>query len=193
MRWRLFFLILLVWGGCYFTASFWGVHKGVLLPATYVDQSIPFLKWTLWFYVLEYTMIPVAFILIRSEENFLDMVYALLTVIVISSAIFLLFPTLMPRPEICGESFLDAAFRLLHLLNPPTNCFPSMHVSLSVTVSVYMLRESKILGACSFIFAFLVIISTLTTKQHYFADILGGFAVSWVSIQIVKYSRKLVC
>ena len=190
MRWRLFFLILLVWGGCYFTASFFGIPRAAVLPSTWIDQSVPFLKWTLWFYVLEYTMIPLAFVLIRTEAILVDLVYTLLVGIVLSSVIFLLFPTFIPRPEIYGNSLLDTAFRALHLIDAPTNCFPSMHVSLSVTVSAYLFKESKSFGTAAFLLTLLVIISTLTTKQHYFADILGGIGVSWISIRIVNYSRK---
>jgi hypothetical protein len=46
----------------------------------------------------------------------------------LSAAVFLLWPGTMDRPEIRGSGFFDAWMRLLYRIDPPTNLFPSLHV-----------------------------------------------------------------
>ncbi|MEI6790346.1 MAG: phosphatase PAP2 family protein [Myxococcaceae bacterium] len=186
MRWRFFWITVITLAGCYFCAALFGLPRGCLLPNTWVDHSVPFLKWSVWIYVLEYPMLPVAFFLVRTEPNFTRMASSLIISILISSLIFLVFPTLIERPVILNLDTTDALWQCLHWMDAPTNCFPSLHVSIAAVIAVYAHRESKIFGIVSFILAALIILSTLTTKQHYFVDVLGGLLVSWIAIRIAE-------
>jgi membrane-associated phospholipid phosphatase len=193
MRWSYFFSVLSVFAVFYFGASFFGTPRATVLEPTIIDQYTPFLDWTIWIYSAEYIMLPLAFLLIRRGDVAKALTFSLAIAISVSSLIFFWFPTVMMRPILHGSSFNEWAMRLLHWVDPPTNCFPSLHVSMMILLAIYLYKESKPWGVFSWILAVLVSVSTLTTKQHYFVDVLGGILVAWVSVRLtglwMRYSK----
>ncbi len=186
MRWSYLFYVLLVFEIFYFGASFFGTPRAAVLEPTLVDQAMPFIGWTVWIYASEYVMLPLAFLLIRDGNNAKSLACALSSAIIISSLVFFWFPTVMIRPKLLGADIHEQAMKLLHWVDPPTNCFPSLHVSMMILLAIYLSKESKNWGLLSWILALLVSVSTLTTKQHYFVDVLGGILVAWASVQLTS-------
>ncbi len=184
MRWSYLISVLSVFAVLYFGASFFGTSRATVLDPTIVDRYVPFLGWTVWVYSSEYVMLPLAFLLIRKNNIARGLTLALGIAIFLSSLVFFWFPTVMMRPKLQGSSLSEVAMRLLHWVDPPTNCFPSLHVSIMILLAIYLSKESKSWGIFSWILAVLVSISTLTTKQHYFVDILGGILVAWASVRL---------
>jgi membrane-associated phospholipid phosphatase len=64
-------------------------------------------------------------------------------------------------------------------------CFPSFHVIWAIlcTRALWTFRYLRIPAG---IFASMIVLSTLTTGWHYFIDVLGGFAVAWLSIYLAR-------
>ncbi|MBI4042683.1 MAG: phosphatase PAP2 family protein, partial [Deltaproteobacteria bacterium] len=60
----------------------------------------------------------------------------------------------------------------------PTNCCPSLHVATVYICCLPYLYEQKGKFICLFLWASAIAISTLTTKQHYFIDIVAGLGMA---------------
>jgi hypothetical protein len=68
-------------------------------------------------------------------------------------------------------------------------CFPSFHVIWAIFCARALSTFHPIrIPAC--IFAGMIILSTLTTGWHYFADVIAGCVIAYVSIRIAS---RLVC
>ncbi|MBL4818662.1 MAG: phosphatase PAP2 family protein [Deltaproteobacteria bacterium] len=189
MRWNYLISVLLVFAIFYFAASFFGTPRAVLLEPTEVDQALPFMAWTVWVYAITYVMLPLTFLLLRSVENLKKFTYAMVSAIILASGVFYWYPTLMKRPQIVDDGIAEGALKLLHMVDPPTNCFPSLHVAMMVLMAFYLHKESKGVGWFAWLLTLLVSVSTMTTKQHYFVDVLGGVVVASLSVII---AAKLV-
>ena len=93
-----------------------------------------------------------------------------------SYAVFIAFPTVAPRATdtVSGQGFAVWGLQMLYEMDTPYNCFPSLHVAHSFVSAFSAWRLHRGLGTTAFVAAALVAISTLFTKQHYVADIVGG-------------------
>ena len=85
----------------------------------------------------------------------------------------MVWPTTIPRP-----AARNPAFEALWLFDVPTNCFPSLHVALATIAAFFWPRQRRM----ATIWAAGIALSTLTTKQHYAIDVVGGLIVSAVAI-----------
>lgn len=169
----------------------WPVHY---LPLLALDKAIPFLPWTFLIYTSDYTLFLVAIILHQSKEGFNSMSRMCFATLAICGAFFVLYPTTYPRPEYPqGPSWvIRGLMQMITLADSPKNCFPSMHVALT-SVATWSLRNHSPKVVRTFIvWTFLIFVSTLTTKQHYFVDILGGMGVASFVIFAEKYVFSLV-
>jgi len=151
------------------------------------ELKIPVLTWTIWIYMSDYIYIVLAFYLLKNPININRMFYSFIIFCFLSSIIFYLYPTTYPRPLFTYDNNLSGyLFSFLHSIDTPNNCMPSLHVGMSYLLSYAFLYEQKKLFIWFFIWATLISISTLTTKQHYFLDIIGGVVFSLLSLFIVN-------
>jgi hypothetical protein len=149
------------------------------LPLTEFDQATPFWLESVWIYFSAYGMIFVTFFRLRELRTLNRLLYSFLMLTALSSAVFVLFPTVYPRglfplPE--DAAWTTLAFSWLRAVDLPTNCAPSLHVGISVLSTLPFFTESQRKTGTFFLLWTLAIwISTVTTKQHYWIDgLLGG-------------------
>ena len=150
------------------------------VPLTVVDSMVPFLPWTFWIYGSVYFIYAASCILQDDLFRLRVFLYAYLLATVVSSLIFLALPTTYPREPfpVDPSGWTGAALTWFRLIDPPTNCFPSMHVGSATlaTLAFYPTRKKTFwFFSC---WTLLIAIGTLTTKQHYFADVLGGLTLA---------------
>jgi len=151
------------------------------------EQKIPLITWTIWVYMSDYIYIILAFSILKNRTNINRMFYSFIVFCFLSSIVFYLYPTTYPRPLLVYENNLNGfLFSFLHSIDTPSNCMPSLHVGMSYLLSFAFLYEQKRMFLFFFIWATLISISTLTTKQHYFLDIIGGIVFSLISLFIVN-------
>jgi membrane-associated phospholipid phosphatase len=62
----------------------------------------------------------------------------------------------------------------------PTNAFPSLHVSLTSTISMFVYGKNRKVGIVLLIITFFIILSTMFVKQHVFLDVIGGLMLAFV-------------
>jgi membrane-associated phospholipid phosphatase len=166
-----------------------------LLPFTLLDQSIPFLPWTVWVYTSEYTFFIVIYLLCRSTLNLNKYFYALVSLQFVSTIIFMLWPTTYPRhfyplPADMG-SWTHFVFATLRDGDSPVNCAPSLHVSSVILSSLLFLNEQREKLPFFLTWASLIALSTLTTKQHYIVDVVSGLMMAlvfhWIFYRKISY------
>jgi membrane-associated phospholipid phosphatase len=118
-------------------------------------------------------LLPV--LVVRQRELFRRGLQGYLMVMLVAYAGFLLYPTAAPRPvQVPGNGLAAWSLRLVYSLDPPYNCFPSLHVAYAFVSALTCSRVHRGVGAIAALWAALIAISTLYTKQHYVADVIAG-------------------
>ncbi|HEY6402922.1 MAG TPA: phosphatase PAP2 family protein, partial [Blastocatellia bacterium] len=79
-----------------------------------------------------------------------------------------------------------STYRFLYSIDSAANCFPSLHVALAWLSALGLRDERRRAGALAMVWAALISISTLTTKQHYFADLVGGGALAFFCRWLIR-------
>jgi membrane-associated phospholipid phosphatase len=180
---------VLVWSAAAFALIYSGLGncpwtRPVYLPFTDLDRALPLLPWTLLIYVSDYLFILLVLLSLKKAEDFSTAFYRMIVGIALSFVIFLFFPTVYPRPLLPADPLWGETFLYLHFLDQPTNCFPSLHVSITLIAAASMQPSSRVLRSLGWIWALAICLSTLTTKQHYAWDVLGGALIAWASFAV---------
>lgn len=185
--------------GFYLFANHIHLTPPELLPLFPFEKSLTFIPWTWWIYLSAYPGILSAGFFVNKDEDRNKMVYGFLILVTISCIIFLLYPTTYPRSDfhVSGDVHWTTllAIDAFRSIDSPANCLPSLHVSGCFFVSffLYMMRQRK--AFIYFVWATLVAISTVTTKQHYLWDVLSGLSLglllSWFSINKIVIVKSM--
>lgn len=125
---------------------------------------------------LSYFLFPfLPLLVIRQEEQLRRTFLAWLMVWLVGYASFLVYPTTLPRPvgEL-EEGFFTWFLRGIYDADAPRNCFPSLHVATAFVAALACWRVHRGVGLATVLWASLVAVSTLFTKQHYVADVIAG-------------------
>lgn len=157
---------------------------------TAIDRQIPFLPASMLVYVLFFPFVVLlagCVPLGRFREFLVTASLAYCGALVC----FFLLPEAVPRPDV---SALDSAFwreqyGRIWAMDEPTNGFPSLHVAITCLACrmCRSLRQAKAIA----LLGVLICLSTMTTKQHTLADVLGGAALAYVSVLAVRRSTRM--
>lgn len=151
------------------------------VPTTLFDDWAGFRPWTIWIYISDYLLIFTPLLFVNELSELKRFSRCVLANFVIHFPFFLFFPTTVPHVQVAGDSFSEKFVLLHHKIDEPLNCFPSQHVSLSYLMAILFWKTNRKVSILFFIWATLISISTMTTKQHYFWDVIGGIGVTMLS------------
>jgi membrane-associated phospholipid phosphatase len=174
-------LLLLV--PCYLVIAV--VTRGwtVPVPATALDRMVPLPPaWSVIY--LSYLLCPfLPMLMLRQEEQIRRTFLAWLLVWVAGYVCFLVYPTVASRPvdAAIGEGFFAWFLRGIYDADPPRNCFPSLHVATPFVAALSCYRVHPGVGLAAGLWAGLIALSTLFTKQHYVADVMAGMGLAGVA------------
>ncbi len=164
-------------GPLYLVPNHFPTYEPFELPLTLLDRMVPLLPASIYVYLSEYFLIFSAYFLVRDPAITARYLRAMLCLLLVSALVFVLFPTTYPRHLYPLPDGLDPAtrffFELQRFADTPNNCFPSLHVG-TVLMAALSLRENRRWFGIYLVWALLISISTLTTKQHYVWDVFGG-------------------
>jgi membrane-associated phospholipid phosphatase len=92
------------------------------------------------------------------------------------------------------DGFAAWTLRIAYSIDPPYNCFPSLHVAYSFVSALTCYRVHRGVGAAAALWAALIGVSTLYTKQHYVADVIVGALAAYVAYVLFLrgYPREAV-
>jgi membrane-associated phospholipid phosphatase len=150
-------------------------------PAMALDRLLPVVPaWALVYGALYAFLIVLPVLVVQREDLIRRTVWAYLMVWSVAYLIFLVYPTVAPRPDtFSGAGFAASGLRFLYDADPPYNCFPSIHVAHSFVSAFACQRVHRGLGLVALACASLVALSTLFTRQHYVADLIAGILLAW--------------
>lgn len=159
----------------FFIAQFARTHQAHV-PELALDRAIAVApEWMLVYASLYVFIIPLPVLVVRQQDLFRRGLQGYLTVMLFAYVCFLSYPTVAPRPgTVQGDGFAAWSLRLLYDMDPPYNCFPSLHVAYSFVAALACSRVHRGVGVAATIWAALIGVSTLYTKQHYVADVIVG-------------------
>jgi membrane-associated phospholipid phosphatase len=143
---------------------------------TSIDQKIPFVPQFALIYFSTYIFVVQPFIILSKAGQFYWMLVSFISISMIASLIHAAFPSEIAREEnLDTDAFSGRMLGLFQKACKPYGNFPSMHVGLSVpVVAANFLAGGAVMGWLSLIWAVLIALSTLYTKQHYVLDVLAG-------------------
>jgi len=143
---------------------------------TVIDSWIPYLGWTWVFYYFGdlYISVWTAIVVLKlSDKKFRRAIYAYTGMIITGALLQIALPGKAPWPKdlISPQQFMHNLISMR-----PYACLPSMHVALTMlTICIlYSVFKSMWIRLFSTVLAILIIISTLTLKEHFFLDALTG-------------------
>lgn len=157
--------------------------------ATTADDKIPFVPIFIFPYLALYSLFLMPFFLVRDKEFFRVFAWSYITVMVFCYLIFWNFPVTLYHPEVEVVDFTTWSLSVLFGADPPVNCFPSMHAAMALMAALTIYEINRVKGVFAFFVTFMIGISTLLIKQHYIADILGGFGITAITYYIYFKQR----
>ena len=145
------------------------------VPELALDRAIPMeASWSLVYLSLFLAALLPVFV-VHQQELVRRTIAAFLAIWLVAYACFLAYPTAGPRHgEVFGEDFSTWALKTIHSSDVPYNCFPSLHVAQCFLAALVCYRVHRGVGGVALVWACLVGLSTLFTKQHYIADVVAG-------------------
>jgi membrane-associated phospholipid phosphatase len=161
--------------------------------STVIDKYIPYIGWTWVFYYGGHIfIITISAIAIWhfSKPDFIKIISLFSLMIITGGIIQLVIPAESPLPH-----QMNSVHALMHnnISHDPYVCFPSMHVSLAALPTFLLLSQSRsfLIKSILVIALILVIISTLTLKEHYFIDAIAGLLMSFLFFRMFNLKTSL--
>jgi membrane-associated phospholipid phosphatase len=192
-KWVLGLLAAGVQSAVYFAIGYTERPRSTTLLLTPLDQAIPFWPWTVWCYLPFYAGIFVIGMAgFRSRRLFYRALAGVLGIVAAGALGHLFVAAEYPRPLV-APPWADASLAFLgwvQKVDPPGNVFPSLHVAQTSAIALVLRHDRPRLGLVATVMAVLLALSTLTTKQHFVADMVSGFLLAFVTHLLVLRSFR---
>ena len=159
-----------------------------------LDARIPFCPPWITVYYLSYVFWigTGLWILLEDRDHAYRFSTAYILAMLLSGAVFLLFPGTMIRPEVTGTGLFDRWMRFLYRVDAPVNLCPSMHVLISYLCwrgTASCRRIPSWYRTFSFFCFAAISCSVLLVKQHALVDIPAGIITGELSLQTARIFR----
>jgi len=182
-KWTIGGAMALLQSAVYFGIGHLHLNRSTELLRTKLDDAIPFWPWTAWCYLPFYAgVFVIAVAGFRRRVLFNRALLAVLIVMTVGAICHVFIGAEYPRPVLhppyadISATFLAAVQRI----DPPGNVFPSLHVAHTTMLALILIKDRPRVGAVALVMATLLALSTLTTKQHFLADVVSGYALAFI-------------
>jgi len=158
--------------------------RSTTLLMTPIDRAIPLIPWTAWFYEPFYVAIfLIGVIGFRSRYVYDRTLICVCFNIVVAGLGHAFVRAEYPRPVLPSPApDLSTAFlAFVYRIDPAGNVFPSLHVAHTFMISFLVSLDRPRLGRVMTWMSVVLAISTLTTKQHFIADVAAGLAMAFIA------------
>lgn len=177
---RIFRVLLVTVTGIFLSYSYRTVNQffapkfDFALP---IDNQIPFVPWTGLIYWSYYGLF-VGGAWVIDAALFTRAWVGVLVCNLASYVAYAFFTAYVPHPDVSfvQPDWLGDLYRGFYLLDDPGNTLPSLHCALSALLGWNIRKHNKLW----LVWAVAISISTLTTKEHVFLDLIGGWLLAAV-------------
>ena len=180
-KWSLGLGAAVLQSAVYFGVGHLTFNRSTELLRTRLDDAIPFWPWTSWCYLPFYAgVFLIAIFGFRRRQLFNRGLTAVVIVMTIGALGHIFIAAEYPRPVLHPPypDISSAFMAFVQRIDPPGNVFPSLHVAHTSMLAFLLTRDRPRLGAVALVMATLLALSTLTTKQHFIADVLSGYVLA---------------
>lgn len=158
------------------------------LPMTLIDVATPFMVWTVWPYALLNVSNVVMPFFVKRRDNFLRMYLTLVIVMAIHVVFWSFWPVTFPRPPVpAGDTLSEQLYLFLIRVDAPVNCFPSAHIAAPAVQLYFICKERSWIVFRAWMLFALFAMTILTTKQHYFWDLIGSILVVYAALKASRW------
>jgi membrane-associated phospholipid phosphatase len=194
-RWTVGLGLALTQSAMYFGIGHAHLTRSTELLRTRLDDAIPFWPWTAWCYLPFYAAIFIMAIAGFRHRLLFNRTALSVVLVMLTGALGHLFVSAeYPRPVLHPPfANLSAAFLAsVQQLDPAGNVFPSLHVAHTTMLSILLYRDRPRLGGVALVMATLLALSTLTTKQHFVADVVSGYVLAFAGAALALRGTKQI-
>ena len=188
----LLILIIIIFLLSYFSINNFTEGRNTHILAFGFEKNIPFIPFFIIFYVLTYITAAMPYFVVKDIYDYRRIALAYLSIIFVSSIIYLIYPVETIRPEINGRGLFLGIVSQIYSIAKPYNLFPSLHVSLSALSTLICLKHNKIVGYILIVLLFLISLSTLFVKQHYLVDIIFAIFLAFLSYYLFLFKKVVI-
>jgi membrane-associated phospholipid phosphatase len=158
------------------------VMQGGISPKLPIDVFPLSVVWvapyTLWY---PFILLGGGWLTLKSDERlFRAFAAGFLCACALGVLTFYLFPTYIIDPELPGTDIFSKTLLFLQSIDGDYAAFPSAHVYVTVTLSLFLHRSFPKYGWLWLFIYVMIALSTLFTQQHYILDVIGGTAYGWI-------------
>jgi len=166
--------------GIYSLVAYLQAGGGVTLHQlpTPIDAWVPLTPAAvlLYLWLVPQALIPLA--IVEDRRVLFRGAIAYLALTLTGLPFWLLWPVTVPRDPVAVTDLFTWGLTFTWWLDPPTNCFPSMHVAASFLAARIVQRCDAALGRLMLVGAAGITWSTLALDQHWLLDGVAGFALA---------------
>jgi hypothetical protein len=155
--------------------------RSTTLLMTPLDRAIPLVPWTAWFYEPFYVSIfLIGVVGFRSRFVYDRTLICVCFNIVVAALGHAFVRAEYPRPILAvpAPDLSTAFLAFVYRIDPAGNVFPSLHVAHTFMISFLISLDRPRLGRLLVCMSAVLAVSTLTTKQHFIADVAAGLAMA---------------
>ena len=185
-------LMFTIWAAGYFAIAYitegQTTHK---LPTFAWERKILFSPEFVFIYLTIYPTFLLPFLFIHQRDFFRLFSLAYITVMCICYLVYFFYPVSIDRPELSVNSFSTWVLAIVYGADRPWNCFPSMHVAMSLLASLTILEVHRIRGMLTLLLTFWIAYSTVLIKQHYVLDVVAAMLLTF-TIHFVYIRRRIL-
>lgn len=159
----------------------------VKLTPSFIDHAIPFSEHAAWAYLSFFIIIPICF-LCASYKNVRWMSFSFMGSGLLAGICFVVFPTMIEYVAVTTPSISTDLYNKIVATDVELNCFPSLHVALTVIVVWGAINKQHWLRTILLmIWGVVICISIIQLRRHLFLDLMGGFLLAVGVGIIVRY------
>ena len=164
----------------YYLASIIGTLSGPsIIQESWIDQSIKFISWSILIYFSYYIFLFFGYLTLPGV-GLPQLWISLWMSSIIAWTYFIAFPTSLPRPGTDMMGPWESLYRLLYYFDLPTNCTPSLHCCFALLISLAHFQKKSKHHVLIMVWCLSIMISTMSTKQHYAIDVATGILLALV-------------
>ncbi|WP_443342490.1 phosphatase PAP2 family protein [Cronobacter sakazakii] len=180
--------LLLGWGsvGIVYSTTDLLQRAGHKLPPLWFDTLLDFTPSAIWLYMSLFLLVPAGYWLTPRAEVKLLMRATQLAAL-FAGAVYLAWPTTMAYPIVSGEGISADALRILLAVDSPQNCFPSLHMALTLLM-VWGISKRGQWGytLAAVLWGAAISVSILQLRRHLFVDLVGGVALTLLAGMLAR-------